>query len=126
MVGFELFTAATTPLGWLLSSLRGFSRPNLIQHEDDYFKSPKQLGSIVAPICSQLLTGLKYTGAPQFKDEDALEALLDYMYKQAVEIGYPLDTPRSSKAFRLGFSLALVSEVLTKYAWSFSQENIDY
>lgn len=68
--------------------------------------SPARLASELAPICAQMLEQLHYPGAPQLKEE-AVEALLEYMHKRAVEIGVPLDTSISSKGFRLGYAEGL-------------------
>lgn len=94
---------------WLrmLSSVWGMCAPKRIRLEDDLAKDPQRLAALCKPICKQMLKDLKYPGAPQVKRE-SVEALLKYMHKRAVEIGWPLDTPLSQKGFRLGFSLAAV------------------
>ncbi|OLN81001.1 Trichodiene synthase [Colletotrichum chlorophyti] len=101
--------AASTTSPWLkiLSSLWGMLAPKRIRLEDDLAKEPKRLASLVAPICEKMLQQLNYPGAPQLKGE-AVEALLEYMYKRAVEIGVPLDTPISAKGFRLGYAEGLL------------------
>ncbi|KAK1494742.1 longiborneol synthase, partial [Colletotrichum tamarilloi] len=92
---------------WLrmLSSVWGMCAPKRIRLEDDLAKEPKRLAALCKPICKQMLEDLKYPGVPRVKRE-SVEALLKYMHKRAVEIGWPLDTPLSQKGFRLGFSLA--------------------
>jgi hypothetical protein len=117
MSAFEIPTAVTMLWGWLVSSRTRLSSQTLTQHEVDYSNNPKQLESALKLICTEMFTQLKYTGSPKFKDLSHLEALLDMMYKQAVEIGQPLSTPRSSKGFRLGYGLALVSRTWTKCTW---------
>ncbi|KAK1972291.1 longiborneol synthase [Colletotrichum sublineola] len=99
--------AAASPLFRMLSSLWGLFAPKRIRLEDDLASAPDRLASLVKPICTDMLKGMKYPGAPQLKKE-SVEALLKYMYERAVDIGYPLDTPISAKAFRLGYSLGLV------------------
>ncbi|KAK2011370.1 longiborneol synthase [Colletotrichum eremochloae] len=99
--------AATSPLFRMLSSLWGLFAPKRIRLEDDLASAPDRLASLVKPICTDMLKGMKYPGAPQLKKE-SVEALLKYMYERAVDIGYPLDTPISAKAFRLGYSLGLL------------------
>lgn len=84
-----------------------FSVSNLIPVDDDLSKDPERLASLVGPLCVQMLSHLNYPGAPKLKDE-AIAALLDYMLKRATEIGVPLDTPISSKGFRLGYAEGLV------------------
>lgn len=93
---------------WLrmLSSLWGMLSPKSVRLEVDLAKEPERLASLVKPICTQMLKDLNYPGVPQLNGE-AIDALLRYMYKRAVEIGVPLDTPMSAKAFRLGYSLGL-------------------
>jgi hypothetical protein len=118
MSTLDIPIATTTLWGWLTSSLKGLSTKNSTQHEDDYLEIPEQLESAVKPIYSEIFTQLEYAGAPKFKNVDALEALLDLMYKQAIEIGQPLDTPRSSKGFRQGFSLGLVSKLSIRFTRS--------
>lgn len=78
-----------------------------IRLEGDFTHQPKTLASLVAPICADILSQLNYPGAPQLEGE-AVEALLDYMYKRAVDIGVSLDTPLSAKGFRLGYAEGLV------------------
>lgn len=96
-------------LGRLLSSLRSFFAPKLLHGvESDLSKEPKRLVAICRPICADMLNQLKYPGAPQLKGE-SVEALLEYMYRRAVEIGVPLNTPISAKGFRLGYAEGLVS-----------------
>lgn len=94
----------------LLSSLKLIlTRPlSAITHDTDLSKDPERLVSICRPVCADMLQQLKYVGAPQLKGE-AVEALLEYMHKRAVEIGVPLDTPISAKGFRLGYAEGLVS-----------------
>ncbi|KAK1597418.1 longiborneol synthase [Colletotrichum navitas] len=99
--------AAGNPLFRMLSSLWGLFSPKRIRLEDDLAAAPDRLASLVKPICTDMLKELRYPGVPQIKEE-SVEALLQYMYKRAVEIGYPLDTPISAKAFRLGHSLGLL------------------
>lgn len=101
--------ATTSAWHRIYSSLSGILFRNSIRLEDDLNKEPKRLASLVGPICAQMLTQLRYPGAPQLKGE-AVEALLEYMYTRAVEIGVPLDTPISSKGFRLGYAEGLVGQ----------------
>lgn len=75
--------------------------------DNNLAERPGRLASLVSPVCARMLAGLDYPGAPQLKAED-VEALLEYMYNKAVEIGVPLDTPISAKAFRMGLSFGLV------------------
>ncbi|GJC88420.1 hypothetical protein ColLi_11258 [Colletotrichum liriopes] len=98
--------SAANPLLRILGSLWGLLVPKRIRLEDDLAKTPARLASLVKPICTDMLGELNYPGVPQLKKE-SVEALLKYMYKRAVDIGYPLDTPISAKAFRLGYSLGL-------------------
>ncbi|EFQ27817.1 longiborneol synthase [Colletotrichum graminicola] len=100
--------AAGSPMFRMLGSLWGMFSPKRTRSEDDLATAPERLASLVKPICTDMLKGLRYPGVPQIKEE-SVEALLQYMYKRAVEIGYPLDTPISAKAFRLGHSLGLVN-----------------
>ncbi|GKT41709.1 uncharacterized protein ColSpa_01890 [Colletotrichum spaethianum] len=92
--------SAANPLLRILGSLWGLLAPKRIRLEDDLAKTPARLASLVKPICTDMLQELHYPGVPQLKKE-SVEALLKYMYKRAVDIGYPLDTPVSAKAFRL-------------------------
>ncbi|KAK2002929.1 longiborneol synthase [Colletotrichum falcatum] len=101
--------AVGNPLFRVLGSLWGLLSPKRIRLEADLPTAPERLAPLVKPICTDLLKGLRYPGVPQLK-QDSLEALLDYMYKRAVEIGYPLDTPISAKAFRLGYALGLAMQ----------------
>ncbi|KAK6214998.1 longiborneol synthase [Colletotrichum tabaci] len=98
--------SAANPVFRILSSLWGLLAPKRIRLEDDLAKEPERLASLVKPICTDMLEELSYPGVPKLKRE-SVEALLKYMYKRAVDIGYPLDTPISAKAFRLGYSLGL-------------------
>ncbi|KAH7001267.1 longiborneol synthase [Ilyonectria destructans] len=100
--------ATTSAWQRIYSSLSGILFRNSIRLEDDLTREPKRLASLVGPICAQMLTQLRYPGAPQLKGE-AVEALLEYMYTRAVEIGVPLDTPISSKGFRLGYAEGLLA-----------------
>ncbi|KAL6413310.1 longiborneol synthase [Ilyonectria robusta] len=100
--------ATTSAWHRIYSSLSGIFFRNSIRLEDDVNKEPKRLASVVGPICAQMLAQLRYPGAPQLKGE-AVEALLEYMYTRAVEIGVPLDTPISSKGFRLGYAEGLLA-----------------
>lgn len=97
-------------MGRLLSSLKLMLTQPMkgITYDTDLSKDPKRLASICRPICADMLQQLKYPGAPQLKGE-AVEALLEYMHRRAVEIGVPLDTPISAKGFRLGYAEGLVS-----------------
>ncbi|KAF4119235.1 Trichodiene synthase (TRI5) [Geosmithia morbida] len=70
--------------------------------------SPDRLLAISKPLCTRLLAAMDYPGAPELKAE-AVEDLLMYMYRRAVKIGLPLNTPLSSKGFRLGYSMGLFS-----------------
>lgn len=76
--------------------------------DEDLAKDPKRLASICGPINARMIKEMNYSGAPVLKAE-AVESLLEYMYRRSVEFGVPLDTPISSKGFRLGYSLGLVS-----------------
>ncbi|ROT40475.1 terpenoid synthase [Sodiomyces alkalinus F11] len=55
-----------------------------------------------------MLEQLKYPGAPKLETA-AVEALLNYMHKRAVEIGVPLNTSISGKGFRLGYAEGLLA-----------------
>lgn len=68
---------------------------------------PEKLAAQVAPICCDMLTQLKYPGAPKLKAE-AVEGLLAYMHKRAIEFDVPLNTKISAKGFRLGYAEGLV------------------
>ncbi|KAH6606925.1 longiborneol synthase [Trichoderma cornu-damae] len=72
----------------------------------DLSKEPQRLASLVRPICTDMLNQLNYPGAPKLKAE-AVEGLLEYMHKRAVEFDVRLDTPISSKGFRLGYAEGL-------------------
>nr|ULA45397.1 (-)-trichoacorenol synthase NsTAS [Nectria sp. HLS206] len=106
----SLHTAATPPWRRLLSVLRGFFARKHIRlvDDDDLAKQPERLASLCRPICAEMLEQLSYPGAPQLKAE-AVEALLEYMYRRAVEMGVPLDTPISAKGFRLGYAEGLLA-----------------
>ncbi|KAK1984021.1 longiborneol synthase [Colletotrichum cereale] len=99
--------SVANPLFRMLGSLWGLFAPKRIRLEDDLAKAPEKLATLVKPVCTDMLKELRYPGVPQLKKE-SVEALLKYMYKRAVDIGYPLDTPISAKAFRLGYSLGLL------------------
>ncbi|GKT64788.1 longiborneol synthase [Colletotrichum tofieldiae] len=111
--------SAANPLLRILGSLWGLLVPKRIRLEDDLAKTPARLASLVKPICTDMLAELNYPGVPQLKKE-SVEALLKYMYKRAVDIGYPLDTPISAKAFRLGYSLGLARLLLHYFASYYS------
>ncbi|KAK7414583.1 hypothetical protein QQX98_006611 [Neonectria punicea] len=102
MFNFSIHTAATAL--WDI-----FFRNDVVLDDELLAKEPERLASLVGPICAQMLEQLNYPGAPKLKGE-AVEALLEYMHKRAVEIGVPLDTAISAKGFRLGYAegLALV------------------
>jgi hypothetical protein len=97
-------------MGRLLTALKRFlttsALPQLI--EDDLSKNPKRLAALCRPVCQDMLEQLNYPGAPVLKTE-AVEALLEYMYRRAVDIGVPLNTRISAKGFRLGYAEGLVS-----------------
>ncbi|CAI0649256.1 unnamed protein product, partial [Colletotrichum noveboracense] len=76
--------------------------------DEDLAKDPKRLASICGPINARMIKEMNYSGAPVLKAE-AVESLLEYMYRRSVEFGVPLDTPISSKGFRLGYSLGLLA-----------------
>ncbi|KAI3531364.1 longiborneol synthase [Colletotrichum filicis] len=97
--------SAAQPWLRMLSSVWGLCAPKRIRLEDGPAKDPQRLAQQSKVICKQMLEDLNYPGVPQLKRE-SVEALLKYMHKRAVEIGWPLDTPLSQKGFRLGFSLA--------------------
>ncbi|KAM0444952.1 hypothetical protein ACHAQK_002490 [Fusarium lateritium] len=103
------YTNAGTQAMWRrpLSTLNGLFQKR-IRLEDDFADQPRHLAALVAPICADMLAKLSYPGAPQLKGE-AIEALLEYMYKRAVEIRVTLDTPISAKGFRLGYSEGLLA-----------------
>lgn len=103
-----------------LDSMDTYFTGNYTPRKDDLTKDPKQLASLVAPICTQLLAQLNYPGAPQLKSQN-VEALLEYMHKRAVEIGVPLNTPISAKGFQLGFAEGLVR--MNCYCFSFQSNN---
>ncbi|KAL0935074.1 uncharacterized protein CTRU02_209665 [Colletotrichum truncatum] len=109
-----VYDAATLPASsWLrtLRSLWGLASPIISpQFDDDLSQDPKKLASAVQPICAQMLGQLNYPGAPQLKAE-AVEALLEYMYRRAVEMDVPLDTPISAKGFRLGYAEGLIRQL---------------
>ncbi|KAF5250789.1 hypothetical protein FANTH_4061 [Fusarium anthophilum] len=90
-----------------LTSLNGLFQKR-IRLEVELPDQPKTLAALIAPICTDMLAQLSYSGAPQLKGE-AVEALLEYMYKRAVEIGVSLDTPLSAKGFRLGYAEGLLA-----------------
>ncbi|KAF4996082.1 hypothetical protein FDECE_12578 [Fusarium decemcellulare] len=92
---------------WPFISLNGLLQ-KCFGLEDNLADQPKRLAALVAPICAHMLAQLRYPGAPQLEGE-AVEALLQYMYKRAVEIGVPLDTPISAKGFRLGYAEGLLA-----------------
>lgn len=79
--------------------------------EDNLAKDPERLLKICTPLCERLLKATNYPGAPVI-NPDNIESLLQYMYKRAVKIGLPLNTPLSSKGFHLGYSMGLVSLIL--------------
>lgn len=106
MVASSIHAADMTLCQRLLNSLTGLFAVNHIRLNDDLVKEPERLASLVGPICAQMLAQLNYPGAPQLKGE-AVEALLEYMYKRAVQIGVPLDTPISARGFRLGYAEGL-------------------
>jgi hypothetical protein len=97
----------------LLTTVKGLltprALPRLIDH--DLSKNPKRLAAVCRPICQDMLEQLNYPGAPVLKSE-AVEALLEYMYRRAVEIGVPLNTKISAKGFRLGYAEGLVSPLM--------------
>jgi len=68
----------------------------------------ESLASTLRAVCVEMLKELSYPGAPKLMPE-AVEALLEYMYRRANEIGVPLDTPISAKGFRLGFAEGLLA-----------------
>ncbi|TDZ13528.1 Alpha-cuprenene synthase COP6 [Colletotrichum sidae] len=102
--------SSSTTTTWLrvLSSLWSLFSPKRIRLDDDLAQNPSRLASAVRPVCARLLEHLNYPGAPVLKAE-AVEALLEYMYKRAVEMGVPLDTPISAKGFRLGYAEGLLA-----------------
>ncbi|KAF5539465.1 longiborneol synthase [Fusarium mexicanum] len=103
------YTIAVTQAIWRrpLSSLNGLLQKR-IRLEGELPHQPETLAALVAPICVDMLAQLSYPGAPQLKGE-AVEALLEYMYKRALEIGVSLDTPLSAKGFRLGYAEGLLA-----------------
>ncbi|KAH7113515.1 longiborneol synthase [Dactylonectria macrodidyma] len=97
-----------SPFQKFLDSIGTFLGGNYTPRKDDLTKEPKQLASLVAPICAQLLAELHYPGAPQLKSQN-VEALLEYMHQRAVELGVPLNKPISAKGFQLGFAEGLLA-----------------
>ncbi|KAI6783985.1 Trichodiene synthase [Emericellopsis cladophorae] len=97
-------------MGRLLNTLKGFLTPSALPHliEDDLSKNPKRLAAVCRPVCQDMLEQLNYPGAPVLKAE-SVEALLEYMYTRAVEIGVPLNTRISAKGFRLGYAEGLLA-----------------
>ncbi|KAK7416294.1 hypothetical protein QQZ08_012068 [Neonectria magnoliae] len=79
MFNFSIHTAATALWGV-------FFRNDVVLDDEFLAKEPERLASLVGPICAQMLEQLNYPGAPKLKGE-AVEALLEYMHKRAVEIG---------------------------------------
>ena len=111
----KMHSVAGNPWRKLLRSLRGTLFQKRIANNNatavndmPSTDEPTQLASAATPICSQMLAGLKYPGAPKLRLE-AVEALLEYMHRRAVEFGVPLDTPISAKGFRLGYAEGLVN-----------------
>ncbi|KAF6806265.1 hypothetical protein CMUS01_14412 [Colletotrichum musicola] len=102
------FHSAASSLTSLLSYMWGLLPSKNAWQDDDLAKNPERLASIVKPICTRFLGELNYPGAPQLEAE-AVEALLQYMYKRAVKIDVPFDTPDSSRGFYVGFSEGLLA-----------------
>ncbi|KAJ0366607.1 hypothetical protein COL154_003839 [Colletotrichum chrysophilum] len=67
-----------------------------------------------------MIKEMNYSGAPVLKAE-AVESLLEYMYRRSVEFGVPVDTPISSKGFRLGYSLGLAEGAMVEEAMAFQK-----
>ncbi|KAF9878622.1 hypothetical protein CkaCkLH20_04114 [Colletotrichum karsti] len=102
--------AAANAASSIIDSLWGYvsTSSNKTLDDDELVNDPKRLASAVRPICTRMLGQLNYPGAPVLKAE-SVEALLEYMYKRAVEMGVPLDTPISAKGFRLGYAEGLLA-----------------
>ncbi|KAF6838597.1 hypothetical protein CPLU01_02398 [Colletotrichum plurivorum] len=81
--GLGFHTAASSLTSSLLSYMWGLLPSKNAWQDDDLAKNPERLASIVKPICTRFLGELNYPGAPQLEAE-AVEALLQYMYKRAL------------------------------------------
>lgn len=103
-------TAAASACRRVVNSLKRFLPKKIVRSRQKKTVSPEpeKLAAQVGPICSDMLEQLNYPGAPKLKAE-AVEGLLAYMHKRAIEFDVPLNTPISAKGFRLGYAEGLVS-----------------
>ncbi|KAM6488375.1 longiborneol synthase [Trichoderma sp. SZMC 28011] len=92
----------------VFTALKQFLPKNDIPEDGSLAKEPKKLAAQVAPICSDMLAQLNYPGAPKLTAE-AVEGLLAYMHKRAIEFDVPLNTKISAKGFRLGYAEGLLA-----------------
>ncbi|PTB66206.1 longiborneol synthase [Trichoderma citrinoviride] len=104
-------TAAASACRRVVNSLKRFLPKKIVRsskQKKDLPQDPEKLAAQVGPICSDMLKQLKYPGAPKLKAE-AVEGLLAYMHKRAIEFDVPLNTPISAKGFRLGYAEGLLA-----------------
>lgn len=111
--------ATTSLFQKFLGSLGAYFARDYSQPEHGLTREPKQLASLIEPICTQLLVQLKYPGPPQLQAKN-VEVLLEHMHKRAVEIGVPLNTSISAKGFQLGFAEGLVWAFIHSFSFLFS------
>lgn len=105
--GAMYHTTASSVYRRVLKTLKQFLPKNYKQIDQHLASEPEKLAAQVGPICSDMLNQLSYPGAPKLKAE-AVEGLLAYMHKRAIEFDVPLNTPISAKGFRLGYAEGLV------------------
>ncbi|RFU75738.1 longiborneol synthase [Trichoderma arundinaceum] len=101
-------TAASSVWRRVFNTLKQLFPRNYSRIDQNLAKEPRRLASLVGPICADMLNQLNYPGAPVLKAE-AVEGLLEYMHKRAIEFDVPLNTPISAKGFRLGYAEGLLA-----------------
>lgn len=115
-------TAAASACRRVVNSLKRFLPKKITRRsrqKNDLPQEPEKLAAQVGPICADMLNQLHYPGAPKLKAE-AVEGLLAYMHKRAIEFDVPLNNALSAKGFRLGYAEGLVS-FTTSFTFAFSR-----
>ncbi|ETS01845.1 terpenoid synthase [Trichoderma reesei RUT C-30] len=104
-------TAAASACRRVVNSLKRFLPKKITRRsrqKNDLPQEPEKLAAQVGPICADMLNQLHYPGAPKLKAE-AVEGLLAYMHKRAIEFDVPLNNALSAKGFRLGYAEGLLA-----------------